>query len=163
MYSQRPSELQHYGIVGMKWGRRRYQNKDGSLTPAGEKRYAEKGYAEDAYRSNKTRRGKLYDKVTGAHKTAGKMKAYSSSESQNRKRANEYVNSKSTKRTRDAVKNMSTGEAIGKAMLMGNYGALVYTSLRSQNVSRGKAAATAIVNNLGNNLTLGYLSRKSKW
>lgn len=33
------AELYHWGIKGMKWGQRRYQNKDGSLTPAGEKRY----------------------------------------------------------------------------------------------------------------------------
>ena len=32
------SELYHYGVKGMRWGIRRYQNKDGSLTPAGEKR-----------------------------------------------------------------------------------------------------------------------------
>lgn len=32
-------ELYHWGIKGMKWGQRRYQNKDGSLTPAGRKRY----------------------------------------------------------------------------------------------------------------------------
>lgn len=32
-------ELYHYGIKGMQWGVRRYQNKDGSLTPAGKKRY----------------------------------------------------------------------------------------------------------------------------
>ena len=33
------SELKHYGVRGMRWGVRRYQNKDGSLTNAGKKRY----------------------------------------------------------------------------------------------------------------------------
>lgn len=36
-------ELKHWGVKGMKWGVRRYQNKDGSLTPAGRKRYADSG------------------------------------------------------------------------------------------------------------------------
>lgn len=32
-------ELQHHGTKGMRWGIRRYQNPDGTLTPAGKKRY----------------------------------------------------------------------------------------------------------------------------
>ena len=32
-------ELYHHGIKGQKWGVRRFQNKDGSLTPAGKERY----------------------------------------------------------------------------------------------------------------------------
>lgn len=33
-------ELYHWGVKGQKWGVRRYQNKDGTLTPAGKKRLA---------------------------------------------------------------------------------------------------------------------------
>lgn len=36
MYS---TELQHHGIKGQKWGVRRFQNEDGTLTPAGRSRY----------------------------------------------------------------------------------------------------------------------------
>ena len=37
------NELQHWGIKGMRWGIRRFQKKDGSLTPAGKKRYDNDG------------------------------------------------------------------------------------------------------------------------
>lgn len=32
--------LAHYGTLNMRWGIRRYQNKDGSLTPEGKRRYS---------------------------------------------------------------------------------------------------------------------------
>jgi hypothetical protein len=53
-------EITHFGIKGMKWGVRRYENPDGTLTKAGKKRY--KVY-EDAKsylnRQNKTDRGMI--------------------------------------------------------------------------------------------------------
>ena len=61
-----PNELKHYGILGMRWGRRRYQNKDGSLTNAGRKHYdkeTEKLKAEKKLLKNRARTQKKVDKV----------------------------------------------------------------------------------------------------
>jgi len=39
--------LEHHGILGQKWGRRRFQNQDGSLTPAGKERYSRDDFDSD--------------------------------------------------------------------------------------------------------------------
>lgn len=81
----------HYGVKGMKWGHRRYTNVDGSLNAKGIKKYARAGYTQDSYNSNKTKLGKAYDKVTGAHKYGGDAMYGVSSDKERKARAEKYV------------------------------------------------------------------------
>lgn len=45
--------ISHFGVKGMKWGIRRYQNRDGTLTPEGRKRY---GRSEDSEKVREIRK-----------------------------------------------------------------------------------------------------------
>lgn len=70
-------ELQHHGIKGMKWGRRRYQDKDGSLTPAGQKRYnkeMEKIQKKERALANKRAYDAKMDKLENARKRVDEQK-----------------------------------------------------------------------------------------
>ena len=51
------NQIWHWGIKGMKWGVRRYQNADGSLTDAGKRRYA----ADKAANNKKKEKNRLSD------------------------------------------------------------------------------------------------------
>ena len=54
------NELSHHGIKNQKWGVRRFQNKDGSLTPAGRKRYNNGPGTGDNNVSNGQSKGKRF-------------------------------------------------------------------------------------------------------
>ena len=52
----RPDELMHYGVKGMHWGVRRYQNSDGTLTNLGKQRLKGVNYDESTKTARKTQR-----------------------------------------------------------------------------------------------------------
>lgn len=56
------NELYHHGVKGMKWGVRRYRNKDGSLTAEGKRHQARKtkGWSKDAKKVNTIKRKNVH-------------------------------------------------------------------------------------------------------
>lgn len=74
-----PNELYHHGIKGQKWGVRRYQNPDGSLTTAGRIRYgrkkfpqiAGKTFADSIYNVASRKEPQITKDVTNAIQSSG--------------------------------------------------------------------------------------------
>ena len=54
------NELKHWGVLGMKWGVRRYQNPDGTLTSEGKKRYGVSSMTKSGVRLANKMDKKLY-------------------------------------------------------------------------------------------------------
>lgn len=116
--------LQHYGVLGMRWGIRHDRRV----------RMAKASY--------KTQRKAL--KKSGAIKTAsGQRKLAASREEwmKQRESAANRLYSKNSKETNRRIARMSSKQALGQSYLMGSYGALKY----NQNRARGKGKVSSFM------------------
>ena len=89
-YFYSDEELSHHGILGQKWGVRRYQNKDGSLTSAGKSRYQnDDGSINDS--GEKHIRKNIWNKqLMGENSNRNKLGSKINSEIQSTKEAKDY-------------------------------------------------------------------------
>lgn len=133
-----PNSLEHFGVKGMKWGVRRYQNEDGTLTDAGKKRL--QNYKDKEYTRVSKRRDKAQDKYeTARHKRKGRgLTRETSRELRNKAKLNAY------KKELEVIKQMN------------------YKDMQSDKVAAGKAwaksaARTAIGSTLLSSLSPGTL------
>ena len=125
-------ELKHYGIKGMKWGVRRFQNTDGSLTADGRKRYG----SEDLKSMQKqVNQGK--NVVDGVKKTRAKA-----AEKQTEKKIRDDLSKMSDQELRDIVNRLNMEERYMQVM-------------KSRDVVTGKSKVDKILDYAGTALTIG--------
>ena len=159
--------LQHYGVLGMKWGKRRYQNADGSLTAAGKKRY-DRDAREQGYNKRDEQTGKYYKtskkqgrqdlEVDASRYVTEDLTRTKSLTDSTRNLSNELkrVNDKSMKntpKTRLDLSNMSDKELrdrINRELLERQYNDV----FNSPQVSKGKERASQILDSAGDVLAV---------
>ena len=166
------NELYHYGVKGQKWGVRRYQNKDGSLTNAGKKRYDGKlitvGQAKGrAFKADVAARRQAFKDLNDSPKKHSKhqyavaaiksgVKARKASiaadkahNKEVRKQRADEINKFIEKRNK-LMTSRPVGSRIATAILGGPFANRTYNSVRTAGGSKTRAVAeTAVTTALG--------------
>ncbi len=148
-------ELCHWGVKGMRWGIRRYQNRDGTLTEAGKKRYAkemEKLKAEEKMLKNKERTKAKLDKLEELRKSNEERKQ---NLGEGKSKKTEEKKAEAPKMEKKAVKDMTTEELQARKarlQLEKDYKDLLKQT-RGEQAAKGKSFVEEVLTNSGKAMT----------
>lgn len=134
------NELSHYGIKGQKWGRRRYQNKDGSLTPAGKQRYGSEENFESRYDEDVKAGIRATKKLTDGGKDL--TRATKEYEGERSRKKQQKANKALEEAARDKARSMSDQElryAVNRLNMEENYTRMIQNRER---IELGESAAS---------------------
>ena len=148
----RIDELVHYGIKGQKWGKRQYQNKDGSLTPAGRERYGSKENFEQQYPAEQKAAMNAVRKASDETvKTAKVAKEYENERTRKKQRKADKALEEAV---RDRARNMSDQElreAVNRLNMEENYARMMQNRER---IDVGESAVTKILDGTMKGMTM---------
>lgn len=157
--------LCHHGIKGQKWGVRRYQNPDGSLTNAGRKKYGTKTNFERVQAAKKAatigvKKRKAMEKANA--RTAKEIAKYEKKAGLNKSESKSVVKSNSKPKTINEMTNEEIQERIDRINLENKL-----ISLTPQKVSAGqrfvnsvKGAAISIAKEKGTKIVGDYIDKQ---
>lgn len=153
-YIYNNGELYHWGVKGMKWGVRRYQNQDGTLTPAGKKRYDRDIRENDAKKKDNRINIDKPDPDRWVKEDLSRAKRSVDETSSLVRQGKALNDSVKTKRQKMDLSNMSDQEMrnqINRALLEKQYNDM----FAPQKVSKGRAIAGKILDGAGTALAIG--------
>lgn len=181
-------KLYHYGILGQKWGIRRYQNEDGSLTAAGKAKYRPDRFIGNVsrsltntsygqrhigigtnrgYREDKKEIKKEYNKLKKSFEKedpARRKEKLKKLRSDYRKTLNEARTTAANalypwqKQSNENMQMQSSGKRFAKNVLLGPFGSTTYDTLRSKGYDKPISIGLSIITEYSNLVTGGIPS-----
>ena len=166
-----PNDIYHHGIKGQKWGLRRFQNDDGSLTEEGRRRYGTDSLGTN---SNKSLRRFLTNDFGPLQNSKLRNKREDRLKNKVDQLKREGKDSTKTERKYEAQKqknidyekytaNTSTKKLIAQSLLMSNYGARKYREARARGAGRVRAMASTAFFNTPIGFAATKLSEKKEY